>query len=356
MSPVATPRFQILAGPLALLMVTLIAISPETASSQTIPSRPPGITPETEEAIRKGLEFLSKNQAKDGGWRNQGGYGSYPTAMTSLAGLALAGSGSTPTRGKHAPQIRRAVDFILGSAGRDGVISDREEGRSMYGHGFSMLFLAQVLGMDEDANRMADVQKVLSKAVQLTARAQSGDGGWNYTPDMGSDEGSVTITQVQALRACRNIGVTVPKKVIDRAIQYIENSANEDGGIAYRVGQGGGSRPPITAAAVACLYNAGQYDSPVAEKALLFCERNISVSGQGAYGHYYYTHLYLAQAYYQAGGKRWEKYFPEIREWLIRNQQPDGSWQGDGVGTTYGTAIALIILQLPYKRLPICQR
>ncbi len=34
----------------------------------------------------------------------------------------------------------------------------------------------------------------------------------------------------------------------------------------------------------------------------------------------------------------------------------DGSWQGDYIGKAYGTAIALIILQLPYKYLPVYQR
>ena len=34
----------------------------------------------------------------------------------------------------------------------------------------------------------------------------------------------------------------------------------------------------------------------------------------------------------------------------------DGSWNGDGIGQVYGTAIAVIILQLPYKYLPVFQR
>jgi hypothetical protein len=37
-------------------------------------------------------------------------------------------------------------------------------------------------------------------------------------------------------------------------------------------------------------------------------------------------------------------------------QQSDGSWMGDDVGTSYGTAIAVIILGLPYQYVPIYQR
>ena len=33
-----------------------------------------------------------------------------------------------------------------------------------------------------------------------------------------------------------------------------------------------------------------------------------------------------------------------------------GIGNGDGIGRTYGTSIALIILQLPYKFLPVYQR
>jgi hypothetical protein len=45
-----------------------------------------------------------------------------------------------------------------------------------------------------------------------------------------------------------------------------------------------------------------------------------------------------------------------MRDALVQSQASDGSWNGDSVGTTYGTAIALIILQLPYANLPILQR
>ena len=34
----------------------------------------------------------------------------------------------------------------------------------------------------------------------------------------------------------------------------------------------------------------------------------------------------------------------------------DGAWEGDGVGSVYGTSIGLTILQLPYALVPIYQR
>ena len=64
------------------------------------PAYPPGVTAEVHDAVQRGLQWLSKNQANDGSWRNSGGYGSYPAAMTGLAGMAFIAGGSTPTRGR----------------------------------------------------------------------------------------------------------------------------------------------------------------------------------------------------------------------------------------------------------------
>ena len=224
----------------------------------------------------------------------------------------------------------------------------------MYGHGFATMYLAQVYGMEEDASRQDRLHRVLEKAVSLIVRAQSTYGGWYYTPDSGFDEGSVTVTQLQALRACRNAGIAVPVKAIRQAVGYIKKSANSDGGIAYSARNAGASRPAITAAAVAVLYSAGRYDDPMADKAFVYAMRHLPIGASG--GHHYYAHLYLAQACYQKGGEDWQNYYPKISRWLLGRQSSDGSWMGDSVGTTYGTAIALTILQLPYALVPIYQR
>jgi prenyltransferase beta subunit len=225
----------------------------------------------------------------------------------------------------------------------------------MYGHGFSTLFLSQVYGMEEQTDRQQKLHRVLTKAVQLIANSQSAAGGWLYTPESGGDEGSVTVTQVQALRGCRNAGIVVPIQTINKAVQYIKKCANADGGVRYSANSGGEGRPAITAAAPAVLYNAGGYDDDVAEKALKFAMRTVQVANDTS-GHHYYAHLYMSQALYQRGGKDWDDYYVKMSAWLLKQQKKDGSWEGDGVGTVYGTAIALTILQLPYGLAPIYQR
>jgi hypothetical protein len=148
----------------------------------------------------------------------------------------------------------------------------------------------------------------------------------------------------------------VPSAVIDNAMRYLESRCSRTGGIAYRVGcraRGHRSRRGFVA-----LVQCSQYTSPMALNALKFCKRTIGFGDNqsGTWGHWYYAHLYLAQVMYLSGEQEWKSYFPKVRDHLLATQNDDGSWDGDAVGHVYGTAIALIILQLPYNNLPIMQR
>ena len=293
-------------------------------------------------------------QDRNGSFSGQTRRGNCPAAITALAGMALVGTGSSVTRGKYWKVVRRAAEYLVKNARSDGLIADPGEYRHMYAHGFGTMFLAQVYGMEPDARFQRRLHRVLTKAVILTCRAQNSVGAWYYTAGSRQEEGSITITQVQALRACRNAGIHVPKKTIDRAVAYITKLQNSDGGIAYSM-RSRASRPGITSAAVAVLYNAGKYDSPIAKKALDYAVRHLPINGSGN-GHHYYAQLYLAQGLYQENGKRWPPYYKKMSGWLLRAQRKDGAWMGDSVSDVYGTSIALTILQLPYSLVPIYQR
>ncbi len=338
------------------------------APSQVLPDH---VNRKTVKAVSKGLDYLVRNQHSTGCWYNAGAHGTYPCVMTSLAGMALMGQGSTPESGKYSKNVRKAMQYLLkvSEAHKDGLIADDSgnASRTMYGHGFSTLFLAQCYGVEANKDYEKRLKKALEKAVNLTAKAQSKEGGWLYTPTSRGDEGSVTITQLQALRAARNVGIKVPKATIDKAVDYIRKCQNKDGGISYSLRSRGSSRPPISAAGVACFYSAGLYDrqaggagaeAKTVERLVNFCKQKIAVqgNGRGAWGHYYYSHYYWGQSLYMRGGKDWDNYYPKMRDKLLSLQNIDGSWDGDGVGTVYGTSIALTLLQLPYGYVPIYQR
>jgi hypothetical protein len=319
---------------------------------------PKHVTPETLKAVIKGLDYLSAHQAEDGAWLVGGGE-AYPVAMSGLAGTAFLAHGCSPTRGHYSKNVQAAVEYLVRCATPTGLITGptQDAGMPMHGHGFALMFLACVYGMITKESLRLLVRNVIRKAVTLTAQGQSGSGGWTYVPGSG-DEGSVTVTQVQALRAAHNAGFLVPRATIEEAVKYLERCKTPEGGIHYSLRSRSGPRLPISAAAVATLYNAGQFDSTLATDCLKYVWDQFRANEGFEKGgfHAFYTHLYAAQGFYMAGDQYWDNYFPKARDQLIAMQAPDGSWHGDGIGQVYGTAIATIILQLPYKYLPVFQR
>ena len=359
----------------ALAVACVLPKQPVAKAAPPSPVLPELVNRTTLKSIDRGLRYLVDTQRRDGSWLNQGGYGMYPAVMTGLSGLALMAGGSTPETGPHAKNVAKAMNYLLRVADthKDGLVAGPgAEYRSMYGHGFAMLFLAQCYGMGLNSATEAKLKKVLTQGVQLIVKSQSKKtskfgkpcGGWYYTPGSSSDEGSVTVTQLQALRACRNVGIKVPKDCIEKSVEYLRHCQMPDGGICYSASSRGSSRPPISAAAIACFYAAGIYDRTTGGKGteaemvakLIRYVDGAAGTGSSGGGHWFYTQFYLAQVKYQQGKKPWKTYYPVVSQRLIQMQNPDGSWNGDSVGTTYGTAIATMILQLPYGYLPIVQR
>jgi hypothetical protein len=341
-------------------------------------------------AVDKGLKWLAKEQNEKGWWGAGGN--NYPVTMTAMAGMALLMEGSTTKEGKYAENIKKAADWLMDKSHeggpRDGLIGDtnlpQEAVRYMYGHGFATLFLASVYGDESDKAKRAKLKDILTRACKYIGAAQSTQGGWYYTSKAeggDNDEGSVTVTQLQALRACKNANIPVAKEIIDKAVDYLKKSTTDRGGVVYSLGRGGmkapigGERPALTAAAIACSFSAGQYDGDLCKKWFKYCETAIPVNQQGVrFGHDEYTHYYYAQALYILGdegwsklfgtpkgeGLTWTKYRDLMGEKLLGTQSGDGSFPGMGGfgvgGNVYPTAVYLTILQLDKAVLPIYQR
>jgi hypothetical protein len=317
--------------------------------------------PKFDRLVSQGLDWVASTQSRLGHWSANDGR--YPTAMTALAGTALLCEGSTTTQGKYAKNVRMAVDYLLSRSRANGLIGDpARDDRYTYGHGYSMLFLSQVLGEEEDESRRKELIDVLTRAVVFTGQAQTAAGGWGYVSARDGndfDEGSTTITQVQGLRGCRNAGIVVRKEIIDKAIQYIQKcTLLPDGAVQYS-SKGGGGRPAITAAAIACLFNAGEYDSEYVPKLRAYCKRNLSdISNQG-FGHWHYAHYYYSQVLYREGGAEWATYRDQVYNRLAGEATQSGNfvfWNQGYIGPIYTTAINLTIMQLENGSLPIYQR
>lgn len=328
-----------------------LSAAPELAdSSVTPPDHEAEMTPAAERAVARGLAWLAAAQAPDGSYGGDSHYGRH-VGITGLAGLAFLAGGHTPGRGEYGAHVDRCVDFILSNASESGLLAAETSHGPMYGHGFAALFLAEVYGM----SGRAELDETLRKAIRLIVLTQNDQGGWRYQPVRYDADISVTVCEVMALRAARNAGLYVPKDVIDRAIGYVRNSQNPDGGFRYMLNTGA-SAFARSAAGVAALQYSGVYHGQEVALGLKYLEQfTPGQAEQRNLSHYFYGHYYAAQAAFFAGGDVWARWWPAIRDELIAHQTDEGSWRGQA-GSQYGTAMALIILQMPNRLLPIFQR
>ncbi len=306
------------------------------------------ITSELKKSVERGLHWLAQQQSEDGSFGSLSHYGPH-VGITGLAGMAFLSEGNSPGRGRYGQVVDKALSFILSHSSESGLLAAETSHGPMYGHGFATLFLAEVYGM---TNRL-DTRETLRRAIRLIVNTQNEEGGWRYQPVRNDADLSVTICQIMALRAARNAGIYVDKTVIDKAIEYVKASQNPDGGFRYMINSGG-SAFARSAAGVAALQYAGIYGGEEIERGLEYIKRFTPPKEQTV-GHFFYGHYYGAQAMFLAGDQYWQQWWPAIREELLRKQSPEGFWRGQA-GQEYGTAMAMIILQMPNRLIPIFQK
>lgn len=339
------------------------------------------VTEEQARAVEKGLAWLAERQQPSGCWDadvgfklNEGysvtGRDKGHLGVTALAGMAFLAGGHLPGRGRYGVVVERALDFVLGCVSEDGYVF--VNGSRMYDHAFATLFLAEICGM----THREDVQRSLQKAVDFIVRSQNKEGGWRYEPYARESDMSIVVCQVIALRAARNIGIRVPKSTVDLAARYVMDSAvtsesgvrlgsmyaNDPGTFCYQRDRSSRTSFALTAAGVTALHGLGIYSDDLIKKGLnyLAAELDRFDSQPSSHsGHYFfwYGHYYGVQAMYTAGSPYWEPYFDKLRRVLLDMQRSDGTWPNEtGPGPAFGTAMAVLILEIPYRFLPIFQR
>ena len=331
--------------------------------------------------------------------------------VTALAGTAFLAGGHLPGRGPYGTVLLKAIRYLIGDD-RDpnkqpppnywpGVVDEKgfiaENDTRMYSHAFAALFLAEVYGSSLPQRLNDRVREKLDRAVQFILRAQNQQGGWRYEANAVDSDMSVTVCQVMALRAARNKGVRVPQKAIDDALRYVMESAVTGGdarawGInagemrrgafkyQYREESPIGTRASLalTGAAMTTVFGAGLYDDgailswcrdhglerfrsgretpPRIQEMADYILEEYDDHARQFPRHYFwfYGHYYACQAMYIAGPERgWNRYYPKVRDHLLRNQDPDGSWEVSQVGRSFGTAAACVILQVLLRFLPV---
>lgn len=301
--------------------------------------------------------------------------------------------GSVSTRGPYGTEVKRGLEYLARLAWTDderrsapGYMHDDQVSK-MHGHGFALLALAQASGNLAGGN-LKDIRERVAagqsparlslgeqarygvwRAVRCTERAQDTDtGGWGYDPYPGQHEGSMTVTQIEALRAARDAGVPVSGVVIKRAYQYLKDSQNLKhreffGGFAYQKDQKTRVSYALTAAALTTLFGLGYYgleeeDKEMIDNGFEFLDRRLSDALERRQW-FYYAMFYGTQAVYLADDRsRLQTHWPRIRDAVMEKQLREGDFEPveRARSREYCTAIACLTLQVPLETLPIFQR
>lgn len=343
------------------------------------------ITPQSEEALRRGLDWLARNQGPDGNW------GSNDLGLVGMGALAFMSAGHAPGRGKYGQPLKKALDYVTNNAKPSGLLNISDAQRDMYNHGLATFVLGQAHGMTTTQDRRMNT--VLDRALKLISNTQCEDGGWDYRAhrQQNGHDLSLAVMQAKALRSAVDSGLEVPPEVIDLAIKSVrEHYCPQDGRrdlpeaeqqkkpgqFTYGKGGGGGTIA-MAACGVVCLQEFGQYDDWRIQKNMEVIGASISQlpkvkSGDGNMPYDAYTLYYVGQALYQVGGDHWQDNYPKLRDHLVASQaqKPNdpgahGAWRDQGVqgggrvggkeGHLYATSVACFVLAMPNRYLPILQ-
>lgn len=333
------------------------------------------ITVESEAAAEAGLEWLARNQTAQGNWQSN------DLGLVGLGALAFLSAGHAPDRGEYGDNVRLALEYIVKNAKPSGLLNSADAGRDMYNHGLAVFVLTQAYGLTNDRQ----LSETLDRGIRLTIDIQCEDGSWDYRAERkqrGHDL-SLCVMQAKALRGATDIGLEIPPNTVEMAISAVRNYYKPMGGPdgkkygdhpdAARPGaftyNGGGTTTAMAACGAVCLQEYGMYTDFRIQRSMDVVCQDIEQKMPVRAGHIpfdAYTMYYVAQGLYQIGGTRWKTYYPKIRNGTVQSQTrsgdptTNGAWEGGRVGGVpgklFGTSVAVFLLSIPNRYLPILQQ
>ncbi len=285
--------------------------------------------------------------------------------VTALSLLAFLGAGYTHEEGQYADQIDRTVSWLIRQQRADGYLGGKATHfEQMYCHAMATYALAEAYGMQTDLSSDRRLRQPLVRAVNYIVENQNPDGGWRYVKGQSSDM-SIFGWQLMALKSAEIAGITIPESTKSKMVAFLkERSQGSNKGLAgYRM-IGGKLTPPtdsMTAEALFCkqMLRLSRTDPASTEGVNFIMQRLPRGSTHNLYFWYYGT-----LAMYQYGGAPWRQWNEALRETLIAEQRTRGhmagSWDpkapwGEYGGRIFSTAVSTLCLEVYYRFLPLYQ-
>lgn len=324
-----------------------------------------GGTKQSEDAVSRGLRWLQAHQLRDGSWdlklgcercRNPGGRVSH-TAATALALLAFLGRGDTHVEGDYQDAVKRGLYYLTTNMHRTSNGGDLRDDGEMYAQGLATIALCEAYALTHDRS----VEPFAQEAVDFILYAQHKKGGWRYSPGQPGDA-TVSGWQIMALKSAQMAYLRVPHEAIERATRFLDSLQYDKGSkYAYQPGEKMGRDLTTSAVGLLCrMYTGWPQDHLGLERGVAhLTAEGPSLLGPNAN---IYFNYYATQVMHQSGGDVWHRWNDQMREFLIHSQATEGhesgSWyfgggQGDVGGRLFGTAMAIMTLEVYYRHLPI---
>ena len=337
-----------------------------------------GGTPQCEEAVVKSLQWLQKQQNKDGSWGD--GPQNYKCAMTGLSLLSYLAHCETPLSEEFGDTVLKGISFLVDQGMKSPVISLVPQMNEVsYDHAIATYALCEAYTFCKEMNipSIANLEQVAVKAVDQIMKGQNSNGGWAYhynTQPGAHTDLSVTGWNVQALKAAEHGGIKPSKgsirAALARAAMYCRKTSLPNGLFSYQE-NGHEPRASLVGMGVLSLQMCGNGSDSAARKGLDWMLRNANEPFNWKAGNptsSLYQHYYGVQAAMNRGGDVWKAYNRAFRDAVLKAQSSDGSFVPNGFGgpggvvqtsrnrhandRIYRQCLATLMLEVYYRFLP----
>ncbi len=343
--------------------------------------RQSGGNPNATRTIRMSLEWIARQQQKDGRWQFHEGYpqaspGSRcDAAATGLALLTFLGAGSTPKDGDYRREVYQGIKWLLEHQKRNGNL-DQGDGPSIsviYSHAIATIALCECYAMTGDP----EMKSACENAIRYLDEAQlRGEGGWRYgilSPGSGGDL-SVTGWALMALQTARVAGIEVEPRIFRKSTGFLNRLESSDPWL-YSYTPGRSPTLSMTAEGLVCRQWMGmEPNSKIMRNGISYLTRPQNLPQWKEGRRNVYAWYYLAHALHNNGGETWKEWYGYTQKILMEQQllvpseetpgdivgswhphtpQGDGHDYGDRWGRLYVTCLCTLILETPFRHLPL---
>ena len=340
-----------------------------------------------QEAVDRGLEWLSRHQSADGSWdsdafnsldggqcdclKDSKGQALYDVGVSGLSVLCFLGAGETHKVGSYKKTVRRGLKWLRAQQDGDGCFGDRTVSNFTYNHSIGALAMAEAYGLTKSPL----FKSTATKGVRFALQCQNPYKAWRYGEANGDNDTSVTGWMIMALKSGKNAGIPIDDRPFAWGLDWVNEMTDDETG---RTGYNKRGEPPVRETGKSEEFPAAESESltAVGITSRVFCGENPSEApmirlgvenvlkkklpvwdqARGSIDMYYWYYGTLAM--YQVGGDAWTSWNKKMQEAVIETQRVDGdfagSWNPDGAwgeagGRVYSTALMTLCLEVYYR-------